>query len=620
MAGTRYDSLSIVEDARSGSANPEISTFHMRSLLKSLLPYLVATAVSVLIVTSLLRLWKSNLRIPLDFGGDAYTNQMLVKNLAEGRNFYVNPSLGAPGQQELYDFPLPHWTHLIGWSVLRLFTRDYGILINLYYLLSYPLSALTALYAFRRFKISAGLAVTGAVLFSFLPLHLQRSEYDLFLSSYYVVPLAAMVAVWIAMGNPLFGFELPADARPRPAITQDGLIASVSCVLIGWDNPYYAFFAATLLLVAGLLGTFRHRHRKALFAAAIVCAVLTGALFIALLPNLLYFQREGRTLVAHRSPSDSETYGLTLIQLLAPVSGHGLPVLSHWKAFYDTQAILVNDETKTATLGAIGAAGFLVSLASLFRRRSPAFLYTLGILNLWAVLLGTIGGFGTIFAFLISPQLRSYNRISVFIGFFSIAALLWALDRILRSRLQSLAFMGLIVIPASLLIIGILDQIPRHRLPDRPSVEQRFHEEDAFIATIEKSVPPYSMIFQLPYVPFPEYGPVNEMVDYDHLVGYLHSKTLRWSYGAMKYRETDRWLSKVSAQPIDQLVASIAAADFAGIYIDRFGYSDHAAALEAQLRALLKSEPVTDASGRYFFVQLDPQRLTSAQRPSGRVR
>ena len=50
---------------------------------------------------------------------------------------------------------------------------------------------------------------------------------------------------------------------------------------------------------------------------------------------------------------------------------------------------------------------------------------------------------------------------------------------------------------------------------------------------------------------------MNEMIDYDHLVGYLHSKTLRWSYGAMRYRETDRWLSKVSAEPIDQLVPSI---------------------------------------------------------------
>ena len=195
MAETRYDSMSIVEDAPSGPANPEISAFHMRSLLKSLLPYLVAAAVSVLIVTSLFRLWKSNLRIPLDFGEDAYTTQMLVKNFVEGGNFYVNPSLGAPGQQELYDFPLPHWTHFIGWSVLRLFTHDYGVLINLYYLLSYPLAALTALYAFRRFHISPGLAVTGAVLFSFLPFHLLRSETHLFLTSYYVVPLAAMVVV-----------------------------------------------------------------------------------------------------------------------------------------------------------------------------------------------------------------------------------------------------------------------------------------------------------------------------------------------------------------------------------------------------------------------------------------
>jgi phosphoglycerol transferase len=591
------------QGASGGREAREPSAHHVGSLLESTLPYLIAVALCVLILASLFHPWKSNLRIPLDGEGDAYFYQMVTKNFVEGGHFYVNPWLGAPGQQELYDFPQPDWTHLMVWAVLRLFTHSYGLVLNSFFLLTFALSALTACYALRRFGVSGGFAVMGAVVFAFLPFHLLRSEYHLFFSTCYVVPLACLAAVWVATGHPLFVFEVPSDRPSRTPVTTDGVVALLSCVLIAWDNPYNAFFAATLLLIAGLLGTFRFGHRKAWFSAAILCAVLTTALVVELLPNILYFRTHGRTSAAQRVPVESETYALTMIQLLAPIYGHRVPVLAHWREFYDSHAILVN-ENKTASIGAIGAIGFFISLASLFRRRCSAILYSLGILNLWAVLLGTMGGFGAIFAFVVSPQIRGYNRISAFIGFYSIAAFVWALDRGLRSRFHRPRLVGLVIIPGLLLVAGVLDEIPRHPIPPIPAIEHRFEEQQAFVMQIENAVPPHSMILQLPYMSFPEHWPINRMTDYDPLAGYLHSRSLRWSYGAVKGRDIDHWLASVSAQPTDQLVASVKAAGFSGIYIDRFGYDDHAFALEAQLRALSGSGPITDASGRYLFFRL----------------
>jgi len=104
---------------------------------------------------------------------------------------------------------------------------------------------------------------------------------------------------------------------------------------------------------------------------------------------------------------------------------------------------------------------------------------------------------------------------------------------------------------------------------------------------------------------FPERGNINKMEDYSQLIGYLHSKSLRWSYGAMHYRQTDQWQAAVSAEPPDQMIRSVAEAGFSGIFVDRFGYADNGAALEAQLRALLKSEPIADSRERYLFFRLD---------------
>lgn len=574
--------------------------------LNSVWPYLVVAVLSAVIVACILRVWKLDLTVPIGTDPDAYFHQMVVKNFVEGGHFYVNPWVGAPGELKLYDFPLPHWIHLGVWEVLRLFSHNYGFVLNLFYFLTFPFCALTALYAFRRFGISRGLAMAGALLYALMPFHLYRSESHLFLSCLYTLPMGCLVMLWVAIGNPLFRFELPRDASSRPVITRDGWIALASCVAVAWDHPYYAFFTVGFLVIAGLLGRFRNGHSKALLSAIILCAVLTSALLVALSPNLIYFHKHGRTLVAQRDPGETEIGPVKLIMLIMPLRYHRVPVLAHFTDRYLAQApkLLVN-ENFTQTLGTLASIGLFVSLASFFRRRVSDFLYSLGILNLWAVLFGTVGGFGTIFAFLVSPQVRALNRISVFISFFSTAALIWALDRWLASR--SAGLVACLLVPSLLVAIALFDQIPRHRMTDRSLDEAEFKRHAAYIAQIEHSLTPGSMIFQLPYMCFPECGSVNKMLDYDQFVGYLHSKNLRWSYGAMRGRPIDQWQAGVAAEPPDQMVSTVRDAGFSGIFIDRFGYADNGGAIEAQLRTLLKSEPIADSQGRYLFFRLAPK-------------
>ena len=112
------------------------------------------------------------------------------------------------------------------------------------------------------------------------------------------------------------------------------------------------------------------------------------------------------------------------------------------------------------------------------------------------------------------------------------------------------------------------------------------------------------MIFQLPYFPFPEHPPIFELPDYDHMKAYLHSTSLRWTYGAIKGREGDLWQRSISALPLPEFVESLSFAGFNGIYVDRFGYRDKGAALEAELSKLLGTTPLTSNSGRLAFFPL----------------
>jgi phosphoglycerol transferase len=253
--------------------------------------------------------------------------------------------------------------------------------------------------------------------------------------------------------------------------------------------------------------------------------------------------------------------------------------------------------------------GYLLCAAlNLLRREKttgPDLLSHLSVLNISAVLLGTIGGFGALFALLISPQIRAYNRISVYIAFFAFFTVVLLLHRarqkFFRARGLRLAFDVLVV---ALMILGLLDQNPRRFVPQYAGVKSEFLNDAEFVKRIEASVPRAAMIFQLPVKQFPETGPIERVTDYDLFKGYLHSKELRWSYAAMRGRPSDTWQSAVIAKPLPEMVESVALSNFEGIYIDRFGYADNGSKLESELATLLETKPIVSKNERLSFFNL----------------
>jgi phosphoglycerol transferase len=72
----------------------------------------------------------------------------------------------------------------------------------------------------------------------------------------------------------------------------------------------------------------------------------------------------------------------------------------------------------------------------------------------------------------------------------------------------------------------------------------------------------------------------------------------------MSGRRSDIWASAVARRAPTELVAAVSDAGFSGILIDRDGYGDLGAALEADLRAILPAE-ATSGDGRLTFFSLD---------------
>jgi hypothetical protein len=81
------------------------------------------------------------------------------------------------------------------------------------------------------------------------------------------------------------------------------------------------------------------------------------------------------------------------------------------------------------------------------------------------------------------------------------------------------------------------------------------------------------MVFTMPFVPYPETLSVGRLSGYDPVRGYLHTKTVRWSFGAVKGREADQWQREVAGLRSDDLVKRLAVAGFDGLFVDKRGYA-----------------------------------------------
>jgi len=112
------------------------------------------------------------------------------------------------------------------------------------------------------------------------------------------------------------------------------------------------------------------------------------------------------------------------------------------------------------------------------------------------------------------------------------------------------------------------------------------------------------MVYQIPYIPYPEGLIVNQMGSYDQAAGYVNSTSLRWSYGSMKGRKDDLILRQLSEQSLETQVRAAQEMGFSGIWVDRRGYADHGATIEAKLQGILGEPPtlISPTENQSFFV------------------
>ena len=577
------------------------------SLRTELAAHTVAQILCLGVFALLFQPWKADLRIPVVYGSDALIHAGWIQNIVETGWYETNDRFGYPGRQDLRDFPSADSLHHLTFKLMALLTTDTGVLLNLFYFLTFPLTTFTSLFVLRRMRVAAPIAIVVSLLYTFQPYHLLRVTH-LLLSAYYLAPFACLIAVRIYQDRPF----LAREDGPRGASRRDALAAAFLCAAFGASGAYYAFFSCFLILIGGLAGACTNRKWLPLLRAGVLCAIAFLTFLASVAVALQQRIAEPNADVAVRLPAEAEGFGLKIVQMLMPVAGHRVGALRTLEGTYSLGPTPLVNENASAALGLVGAIGLIYLLSRAVLKRGTghgATLDGLAAITLAAVLLATIGGFGSAFAFTVSPWIRGYNRISIFIAFAALAASALLLDAAWRRLAQARRgpTVGCTVAIVVLGALGLLDQTHRRMVPPPDLYRDAFRADQDFIRQLEARVPEQSAIALWPNCPYP-----NAIVQFDshafsghdHLRPLYHSRTVRWSYGSMAGHRGFLWNHRLEQMALEQQCIVLVDAGFEGICVNRHGYADRGQGILKDLEAMLGPPSLVSSDQRLYYFGL----------------
>lgn len=562
----------------------------------------LATAAGLAVLCAVLFCWVHGRwtadawRVPVYYTGDALFNMGIAQAIAEGAPPWDirHPRLNAPFDGALNTYPLsekiPHYLYglLAAWL-------PPGAACNAAMLLAQVTAALGFVCAARWRGARPGPAAACALLFAFSP--------------YLILHTRGFVGLAYVGHVPLFFVlldRLLAAPPPDGRVRAGGLAL---CMLSAFMSPYYGFLLLGLLAVvsarAALRGEWSRVGLPLLFAAAFLAAFALNQTNV-----LLDRLRAGENPAAvYRTFAHLNQWGLHLGDLIWPTE-HVWTAWSRFAARHYFGAGMAVTESRAAFLGLGGLLAVLALALAALRSAARGGLREVPVeapaaaLTLLIALAGGLAHLLGSFGFLL---LRCTNR-------YSIVLLCLGLLYLCRVPLARPGRWALLAASGLLLVRGaelLPDALAAGRI--RTAIGQRVASDQAYAAALESALPEAASVFQLPVAYYPEQGYLAEMGDYEHLRPCIWSRRLHFSYGECRDRPREGWQRRVAARSGAALVEELQAYGFAALHLNRRGFPDRAAALEAELRGLGLERIAETAAGDQVAYRLQP--VAAPRRP-----
>ncbi len=519
--------------------------------------------------------------------GDTTFMLMITQAIRENgvQGIFFIPRLGAPDISTMIDFPvIDLFSAFVLWAV-SWFTDSTAANLYLFFIVSFPIDAVAMAILLRKLYFNRSSSFVSAAIFAFAPYHFFRGFMHATLILYVSVPIAIYLSLCIR------GYFK--NEKKRSIV--------FFAVFLGFCHGYYYAFGLIVMTLAVLMRFFQDQSFKKIKNYVWIPCVTLVSVLIALAPKIIYATINGANeIVGVRYPLEQEHYGLKIIQLLMPPRYTRFNSLGEVVAEYSANAPLVT-ENAFASLGIVTAFGFCaLCVAFLYsfcnkgeKRKEWQLVDFLSLSTLAFVVVGTIGGFGEVFNFLVTAQIRCYNRSSIFIAGMSLVMVALLLNRMKFRRKWTTWLICIAILCGSM--YDTIYKYPDNWQETAKPIQEMYEE---YFAAVEDSFGESDMIYQLPYLDFPEVGPH----DYKHFIAYLYTHSLRWSYGGVKGRNNGARVLLDNNGESYLFLKNIKDAGFSAVYIDTGMYDDGASVLS--FYNALGVKPMVSVDGRYYIYDI----------------
>ena len=579
-------------------------------------------------------------------GGDQLPAYATARLWGEGAPF-GSAVFGYPFGMQLRDYPTADVLQNVVAGLVTWATDNPFLGMNLVFAASFPGTALAALWVFRVAGLRGPFVVVGALALTFVPYHWYRIVH-VYLGTMYSAVLGVGLALLIGNGTVERRLRAGAPGRGRFALLLLGLAAVIAA-----SGIYYAAFTVLLCAAAWVYRVARGAGWADLLRSATPAAAVVLVLGAVLAPAVLYGRAHPAIdAVAARETVESVIYSGALVFTLLPAPVSLLPgtgwlnglvegaaedgkdwiwsgvtpgqttVMAHW--YSDFGSLATTTALLVVVVGGLVAArrSALAARSTDTRplRRSVESAVSPGLI---ALLLGVTlaffvpWGLNYLFAYLVSPQLRGWDRLlPVFFTLLLIAAGL-----VLQRSGLRLGRPVVVALAGAALVVLLLDSV----LPYRPvfataSAEGRAASDPghAYAVALNEAVPGRCGVLELPYIAYPESPAKLDLGNYEPLWPALTNPGKLWSAGAMKATVPSAWQAAVGDDVDAADLAPLAAGGFCVVHVDLRGYSPaDGAQLVADLTGLLGSPVAAGLDGDWLAFELaspaddvDPAELT----------
>lgn len=530
-------------------------------------------------------------------GGDGYQLFIYIKSLKKSgfSGIYFVDRLGAPDKCSLsIDTGVIDPLHAFNLWIFSLICPSVSYTAIIDYVFTYFTVSLSMFLLLHSINIKNHLNFVFTIVYALAPAHFIRGMGHITVSMYFTVPLGILVALYIYK----YGIETTRFQR---------ILLGIFSVLIGIGYPYYAFFIFIVYVISYIIFIIaclknNQKSPKVLLSKVWVMALTGISLIATRIPSIIYAIEHGKNEISTtRLPFEGELYGLKIINLFVPSAFTRFKFLAKMRDYYNDHSVYAS-ENIMAPLGIIGCIGLILIIVWFihsFVSRKSEFndMDFISISTLTMILCCTIGGFGSIFNYCISSQLRCYNRGSFVIACFCIMAIAILLNNI-KFKHEIISY----VICLSILGVCYYDQVP-----DKVVFGSNIFEEDSdyrsFFSKIDDEMPVGAMIYELPWRSYPEGGQLYGMADYSEAIGYLYTDDLRWSYGQIKGRDNKQERLNIDDGMSFHFLYEIKKAGFTGVYIDTTAFADGGDEI-IEFYSSIGLTPIVSDNGELYFYNI----------------